>query len=222
MLQHMRGALPRNRCRYDDGEPSNLRGGRDADDAARGVEDRTAGESVMHRRRHANDLLERLPSTRPEWTADHGHDAAVAVNALLHDRAAPSASWPTRAGALPMSPAAAPFRPGAPPTRWPDPSQPALREFLAVLRRDAHVVLASEARDVVRTVPLAYATPLTGRRRPCTCTTEGPIAATASAICSESVQGVCVHVVDSRSFVRRPHHPDGWGPKRGATIFDYS
>ena len=77
VLEHGRRGLPRDRRRDDDAEAANRRGGRDADQPAGGVEERAAGEAVVHRRGRADHLIDRAAPAGRQRSADHRDDAGA-------------------------------------------------------------------------------------------------------------------------------------------------
>jgi hypothetical protein len=77
VLEHRSRRLPRDRCGDHHAETANRGGGRDPDHAARGIEQRAAGEAVVHRRRRADHFVDRPPAPGRQRTADHRHDAGA-------------------------------------------------------------------------------------------------------------------------------------------------
>src|SRR4051812_12066183 len=70
-VQYRVGRVPGDRCRNHDAEAADCRGRRDTEQRAGGIEKRAASESVVHRRRGANHLIDGASTARWQWTADH-------------------------------------------------------------------------------------------------------------------------------------------------------
>ena len=77
VLEHVGDALPGNGRRNHDSEATDLRGRADADEAAGGIDDGAAGESLVQRRGDANDLFEFSSAAGTQRAADHGDDAGA-------------------------------------------------------------------------------------------------------------------------------------------------
>src|SRR5262245_27651478 len=99
---------------------------------------------------------------------------ALAVTAFDHDLARARAMWPTRGGAS-LARTGAAISPGTFRTaRLVAGSQPESSASIDVPSpwRTVKVSPRPSTDAAVTTTPSAYTTPLAGRRRPCTCTTE--------------------------------------------------
>ena len=77
VLDERRGGLPGDRRGNDDAGAADRRGGRDADERAGGVDERAAGEAVVHRCGRADHLIDRAAAARRQRSADDGHDAGT-------------------------------------------------------------------------------------------------------------------------------------------------
>ena len=87
MLEYGRSCFPRDRRRNHDRRPANARGCDDAQQPAGRIDERTAGESVVHRRGGAKHLIDRATSACAERTADDRNDARARA-----ERVAPRSS----------------------------------------------------------------------------------------------------------------------------------
>ena len=143
--------------------------------AARRVDERAAGEAVVHGRGRADDLIDRAAAPGRQRAADHRHDAGarrrrVAPRARDGEReVARRARGGGQRDRLRVEPGDAQHGQA----RRRIPADELGVERVAVVAPDVQAVLAAERATIVSTTLSAYTRPLAGRRRPCTCTTDG-------------------------------------------------